>query len=296
MRTINKIVGAALCAAVTLSASAEDVKHRFITAAFNRGEAVVIGKDGVIEKQLKIGQHVQDVWMLENGNIMASYLQGVKEVSMDGTVVWEYKTPNKQIEIHTAQPLPNGNVLMLEGGTKRLFEVNRKGEIVKDFPIKTKQGNKHMQFRIARKTADGHYWLALFGDSKAVELDADGKKIREIVVNGGKNGIHGLVPLPHGGILVSTAYGQEIKEFDKDGELIWHLTKKDLKNAGVKKTGYAAGLQRLPNGNTVISIYHGEPALLEVTPDKKMVWSYHNPSLGNLVGMTILDAEGPALR
>ena len=284
-----------LCAGAFVSAE-EKVSHRIIAGCFQKGGFAIVAEDGTIEKEVKVGGQVQDTWKLENGNILTSHSTGAKEFSSNGQLVWEYKTPNKNIEIHSAQPLENGNVLLCEGGTKRLYEVNRAGEVVKDIALKTTAGNKHVQFRAARKTKAGTYWIALIGEAKAREIDADGKMLREFVVAEGKKSIHGLIPLPNGNILVSTAGQGEIKEFDKDGQIVWQLTKDDMKNAGIKKTGYTGGMQRLANGNTVVSVYHGEPQFYEVTPDKKMVWSYHNPALKNVVGITILDAAQPILK
>lgn len=70
--------------------------------------------------------------------------------------------------------------------------------------------------------------------------------------------------------LVSTGAQKGVKEFKKDGTIVWDVTDKDLKKAGVKKTGYIGGIQRLDNGNTVISIFKGEPQIIELTKDKKM--------------------------
>ena len=276
---------------ITLSASAQNVKHRFIAGCFNKGSFALISENGVVEKEVKVGRKIQDTWMLANGNVLASYNDGVKEMTLDGQVAWEYKTPNKGIEIHSAQPLDNGNILLCEGGTKRLFEVNRKGEVVVDIALETSATNKHVQFRAARKTAQGTYWVAFIGEAKAREIDADGKVLREIVVAKGNKSIHGLIPLPNGGILVSTAGESEVKEFDKAGKLVWHLSKSDMKKAGVKKTRYTGGIQRLANGNTVIAVYGGDPQIYEVTRDKKIVWSYHNPDLKNAAGVTILDEQ-----
>ena len=125
---------------------------------------------------------------------------------------------------------------------------------------------------------------------------ADGKKLREIVVAKGKKSIHGLAPLANGGILISTAGESEVKEFDKDGKLVWHLSKADMLAAGVIKVGYTGGVQRLANGNTAFAMYGGNPAFVEFTPEKKMVWSYHNQKLGNVAGLTLLDQPQPMVK
>jgi hypothetical protein len=80
--------------------------------------------------------HPQDVWMLPNGNILTTYYQGVREVTRNKKIVWEYKT-KKPNEIPSCQPLPDGNVLIGIVGECRLIEVNRRGAIVHEVRLTT---------------------------------------------------------------------------------------------------------------------------------------------------------------
>ena len=54
--------------------------------------------------------------MLPNGNVLFSHRSGAKEVTLHKEVVWEYKGP-EGVEIHAAQPLADGNVMIIECGT-----------------------------------------------------------------------------------------------------------------------------------------------------------------------------------
>jgi hypothetical protein len=60
--------------------------------------------------------------MLPGGNILFAHRNGVKEVTPGKEVVWEYSAP-ASAEVHSAQPLPDGEVLVVECGTKRIVEV-----------------------------------------------------------------------------------------------------------------------------------------------------------------------------
>ena len=51
---------------------------------------------------------VADMWLLENGNYLFSYVSGVKEITKDKKIVWEYKAPN--VENYTVQPIENNRV------------------------------------------------------------------------------------------------------------------------------------------------------------------------------------------
>jgi type 1 glutamine amidotransferase len=269
--------------ALSALTTAQAVEHRFISNGFGKQTVSIIAADGSIERQVNNLKCVQDSWLLDNGNLVASWLRGVKEFGPDNQVVWEYKAP-EGVELHSAQPLENGNVLACECGTKRLIEINRDGEIVKEIPLQT-EAHTHAQFRTARKTKQGTYWVAFLKEAKVQEMDGKGKVLREFASPGGA---HGLAPLPNNGVLVSGGYGGEVKEYDEDGKVVWHLSKADMTAAGVEQLGYAGGVVRLPNGNTVVALFNGIPQFFEVTPDKEMVWSYNNPELGKTASITIL--------
>lgn len=264
-----------------------EVTHRFMANCVSQGKARLVNPSGETEWEMKGLRTIQDSWLLENGNYLFSHKTGVKEVTPAKDVVWEYRSP-EGVELHSAQPIEDGKVLACECGTKRLIEIDRKGTIVKEIALQS-DNKLHTQFRTARKTARGTYWVAFIGQGKVKELDADGKMIRELKVANGHKHAHGIQELPNGNVLVSTADGGEVKEFDSNGALVWHLSKADMLAAGVVKVAYAAGIERLPNGNTLVSMYFGNPQFFEVTPDKKMVWSFHNPSFGNVAGFRLLD-------
>jgi hypothetical protein len=60
----------------------------------------------------------------------------------------------------------------------------------------------------------------------------------------------------------------------------------------------ACGVQRLPNGNTVINSYRtkgNEVKLTEVTPAKTIVWQYRDESTPGVHHFQILDTNGKPL-
>jgi hypothetical protein len=57
-------------------------------------------------------------------------------------------------------------------------------------------------------------------------------------------------------------------------------------------------VQRLPNGNTVITSYGArgdDVKLMEVTRDKKLVWAYRDGKPHGIHHFQILDTDGKAL-
>ena len=87
-----------------------------------------------------------------------------------------------------------------------------------------------------------------------------------------------------------------VVEFDKDGKVVWQLANADLPEPLLADP---CGAQRLPNGNTVITSYgaagKGRVKLLEVTPDKKLVWTYRDDKDHGIHTFQILTDEGKPL-
>jgi hypothetical protein len=255
--------------ALTVSALAAP---RFLCCDYNGGHVSIVAADGSIEWQVD-AKNPQDCWLLPNGNILFAYLNGAKEMTRDKQVVWEYKAPEK-IECHAAQPLPNGNVLVTEVGTSRIIEVDREGKIAKEIKLTTTEQKPHNQFRGTRKLANGHYLVCFKGEGKVVELDGDGKVLREVKVPGDP---HEVVQLPNKNLLITCGDGHKVEEVDPQDKVVWELNENDLPGNPLR---LMAGCQRLPSGNTLFCVYlgHGhigeQPMVLEVTPDKKVVWEF----------------------
>ena len=69
-------------------------------------------------------------------------------------------------------------------------------------------------------------------------------------------------------------------EVNAKGKIVWSVDNDDI---GEKLIDDACGVQRLPNGNTVITSYHAKGdrvKLLEITRDKKVVWRYSGMKAG----------------
>ena len=246
---------------------------RFLCCDYGGGKVCIVAADGSIEWQVE-AKNPQDCWLLPNGNILFAYVGGAKEMTKDKQVVWEYKAPEK-VECHAAQPLPNGNVLVVECGTSRILEVDRKGEIAKEIKLTTAPEIKlHNQFRGTRKTAEGHYLVCFKGEGKIVELDGDGKVLREVKVPGDP---HEVVRLKNNNWLITCGDGHKVVEVDPSDKVVWELNENDLPGNPLR---LMAGCQRLPSGNTLFCVYlgHGhigeQPMVIEVTPDKKVVWEF----------------------
>ena len=233
--------------------------------------------------------HPQDVWMLPNGNILTTYYQGVREVTRDKQVVWEFKTeaPN---EIPNCQPLPDGNVLIGIVGECRLIEVNRQGKIVREVKLSTTEKTPHAQFRMCRKTPEGTYLVPFTSEGAVREYDAQGHVLREFPR--APSPVAAL-RLPNGNTLISA--GGAVTEYDRANNVVWRVDDTWLPNI---QFGILAGIQRLPNGNTIVCNWNTHDTddragahIFEVTPDKRVVWQTCGKLIGQVAQCQILTPD-----
>jgi hypothetical protein len=236
----------------------------------------------------------QDVWRLPNGNVLFSHLRGVRQITLDKKVVWEYATspPN---EVQSCQPLPDGAVLIAECGTCRLIEVDRRGQIRKQIKVATSQ-QVHGQMRVCRKTPGGSYLVALMGDRIVREYGGDGKVLRTIPTPGN---VYAAVRLVGGNTLIACGDGHRLIEVDPQGKVVWNLGENDLPGNPLR---FVAGVQRLPNGDTLVCNWGGhghvgqQPQIFEVTRDKKVVWQVFDKRLGTISSVQAIDVPGDVTR
>ena len=267
-------------------------KYNFVCADFSKGEVCVVDQQGKIKRTFKT-QNPNDVWALPNGEVLFAWSKGVKIYDKTGKLVFDWKSSEQRDEIHTCQPLADGNILIAQNGPSRLIEVDRTGKIVKEIPVKTKNDNLHMRFRMCRKLINGNYLCMVSGDNEIREIDPTGKTVRVIrdVPGVPMDKAHAVTRLANGNTLFSTGAGAMAVEVDKNDKVVWKVGRSDLPEI---KMGFMTGLNRLPNGNTVICFYQGSHHLIEVTPDKKLVWKWRLPTQQTIVSVQILDQEGDA--
>jgi outer membrane protein assembly factor BamB len=266
--------------------SATGITHSFLAHSPVQGKVYKIAANGDVAGVYTVGPKGEDSWLLPDGHLLASFSGGVREIDpATGATTWEYKA-GPGVEVHSCQPLGEGKVLICECGSKRLFEINRDLTVAHEIHLESTQP-AHKQFRLARKTAAGTYLVAYGSDAVVRELDYDGKILKTFVLPPRKNaGANGGFRLANGNTLVTGGYGAEAYEFDGDGKIVWTLGQADLP-AGFN-LHYLGTAQRLANGDTVLSNFQGEPEVFEVTKEKKVVWQYHNETIGPVSAVMVL--------
>lgn len=227
----------------------------------------------------------RDGYVLKNGNILICWGDEVREYNKKKEVIFTYTRAEKSMELGTAVRLKNGNTMITESGkSPRIIEVNKKGVVVKSIPLQPDTDNVHMQTRMARKLKNGNYLAPHLLAFAVKEYTPNGDVIKTFKTDadalGGRaaeNWPFTAIRLKNGNTVVTLTHGNKVVELDTEGKVVWKLTNADLEGNPLADP---CGAQRLPNGNTVITSYGAKGGLkiIEVNPNKEMLWSYsgHN--------------------
>ena len=129
-------------------------------ADYSQGKIFLVSAQGKVEWEYP-APNCNDLWVLPNGNLLFVTGHGVKEVTREKKVVFDYRSKS---EIYACQRLPNGNTFIGECNAGRLLEVDPSGKIVKQIRLlpEGKDGG-HLYMRNARRLPNGHYLVAHYG-------------------------------------------------------------------------------------------------------------------------------------
>ncbi len=243
-----------------------------------------------------------DIHQLSNGNVLYACKTGAAEVTQDRKIVWSYECPTGT-ECHSAQPIGLDKVFLCQNGTPaKVMLVNKKnGKVEMEHEVPTARPTDpksvHGQFRNVRMTKAGTYLMAHLNMGKVIEYDKNWKVIWQ--VDAPSTWL--AVRLKNGNTLISGNQHGYVREVNPEGEVVWEINKDDFPGFPLYTV---QGLNRLANGNTVISNWGGSirkedwdkvVQVLEITPDKKLVWALHqwkDPDLGPSSNIQLLDEKG----
>ncbi len=241
------------------------------------------------------GWEYDDAWMLSNGNVLFSRMQYVAEITPDKRVVWRYDAP-EGTEIHTCQPIGKDKVLFIENGLPpKLIVMNirtNKIEVQHELsaPSLTDKKTVHAQFRRVRYTAQGTYLVPFLEMGKVIEYDKHFNPVWSYEIRSP----WAAVRLKNGNTLITDEHDVETREVNSKGETVWEVKPDEL--PAEYRYENAQSATRLANGNTIICSRGGKshgPQLVEVTPEKKVVWVLQDwADLGPATAVQILDEPG----
>jgi hypothetical protein len=195
--------------------------------------------------------------------VSASYGKNVVAICDEkGQPIWQYKSKGGRkghSGHHDVHMLPNGNILFHDSWT-HILEITLDNKIVWEYDS-AKQNNKGgVDVHAFARLANGDTMIVESGVGRIIHVDKDGKLVKEIPLKKGAQNTRWARMTKSGGYVVaSEQYG--IIEYDAKGKILWDYPIE----------GRVYGARKLKNGNTFICA-GGSKRILEVTPDKKVVW------------------------
>ena len=223
--------------------------RRVLAADYSKKRIAILDDAGKVHWEHKI-DNIHDLHMLPSGNILfQTSMTRLLEVDpkKDNKVVWEYDAgkmngnEGKRVEVHAFQRLADGTTMIAESGIGRIIEVDAKGNIVRQVKMKVAKPDPHRDTRLVRKLESGNYLVCHEGDGA-------------------------------------------VREYSPKGDVVWEypvpmFDKRPRGGHGAEAFGNAVfSAVRLANGNTLIGTGNGH-SVLEVTPEKKIVWQVHQDDL-----------------
>ena len=236
------------------------------------------------------GGEFDDVWMLSNGNILYSRLQYVAEITPKKEVVWRYDAPTNT-EIHCCQPIGLDKVLfILNGLPPKLIVMNIKtSREVNTICLPRPDNGPSTRSSGGSATPRRAPTSSLPGMGKVVSRQ---KFQRSLELR--DQSPWAAIRLKNGNTLITDEKDKLTREVNAKGETVWELKPDDLPES--YRYLNTQTCTRLANGNTIICSRGGNgkgPQLVEVSPDKKVVWVLQDWSnLGPATAVQILDDPG----
>lgn len=265
--------------------------HDFFYAGENKVHDMYLVKKGEIVWSYHNHEskgEISDAVLLSNGSVLFAHQFGITLLGADKKVIWKLDAP-EGTEIHTAQPIGKERIVYVMNSPKAKCVVLNivTGTTEREFPLEV--GNPksiHGHFRHARLTAAGTLLIAHMDAGKVSEYDEHGK----VVWTTPFPGPWAASRLPDGNTLITST--KLIREVNAKGETVWECGPADLPDHKIHGFQIAT---RLTNGNTLlnnwvnpwdgpIDIATAPAQALEITPEKRVVWTLRSWDAPNNLG------------
>ena len=298
MNTLRTLAVVLIALAASIASAEQTGPRRQVLAADyskGRGHLALVDADGKALWKHPI-RNIHDVHELDNGHILfqSDWTTLVELDPTSGKIVWQYDAKtngneNRPVEVHAFQRLPDGRTMIAESGPGRIIEVDRDGRIVHELKLQVAKPSPHRDTRNVRKLDSGNYLVAHEAEGAVREYDSRGKVVWEYIVplfgkepRGGHaaeafgNAVYSAVRLPNGNTLIGTGNGHSVLEVTPGKDIVWQVHQRDIPGVTL---AWVTQVGRLANGNTIIVNCHAgpdQPQMIEITPGKKVVWSFRD--------------------
>ncbi len=211
-------------------------------------------------------------------------------VKTDGSTEWDINWGG----IHDIHVLANGRILVQQGAANVVAIDPESKKVVWSYDSATLNGNagKKVEVHAFQPLDDGRLMIAESGPARIIEVDRDGKLLKELKLKVNHPHPHTDTRLARklksGNYLVCHEGDGCVREYDgKSSEVVWEFEvplfgKKPKGGHGPEAFGnkcFAA--VRLPNGHTLITTGNGH-SVIEVTSDRQIVWKIEQNDLPDI--------------
>lgn len=230
-----------------------------------------------------------DVQLLPDNHILFILPgKGIYEIDRNGNIVWSYVDSQAS---HDVDRLPNGNTLINRGNgdtkdSAQVIEVDPQGKIVWSWYAKSaydkppyssisREGWTHIN--AVTRLPNGNTWVDLRNFNITAEVNPAGAVVWQYDWSSIGQNPHEPELQPNGNILVNLhpQPNQIVEVNPKTSKVVWKLIIPGTPEFHPE----TRDADRLPNGNTLIN---NGVSLIEVAPDKEVVWKLNVNSLMDL--------------
>jgi hypothetical protein len=196
-------------------------------------------------------------------------------IGEDGSTLWQYADGSRDGFV-----LPDGNVLIAY--SDRVEEVTRDKKLVFSY----KRNPVNSEIGTVQRLYNGNTLVTeLGGRPRLLEVNPKGEVVLEVPLQPETDNAHMQTrmarQLRNGNFLVPHLLAFAVKEYSPEGKVV-RVLKTDLEELGGRKAeNWPFTAIRLDNGNTVVSLTHGNK-VAEFNPKGEVVWKVTNPDVGGL--------------
>jgi hypothetical protein len=248
--------------------------------------AIIDKHSGVIEWRhpLNEGEECNAIEVMPDGNILYTYMQGVRLINRKHEVLWDYKAGENE-EIHAATRLKNGNIVVgVCGQPARIIELKPDGVKDSEISFHSIVADPHRQFRKVFKSDSGLYYVPLFNRSIIMRLNTEGDYKGTVTII---RKPYDIVRHKNGNLIVSCHEAGSIMTINPNLKKVnnYHEVKQ-LKGAVLVNP---AQIRLFDNDNLMIansntlSADKSQPLMIEINSNFDVVWTLpHNSELKNI--------------
>ena len=196
-------------------------------------------------------------------------------IGEDGKAVWEFDGGSRDGFV-----LPNGNVLLAY--SDRVMEVTREKQVIFSY----QRSKENSEIGTTQRLYNGNTLVTELGARpRLLEVDPRGNIVLDVPLQPETENAHMQTrmarQLKNGNYLVPHLLAFAVKEYAPDGKVV-RVFKTDFEALGGRKAeNWPFTAIRLDNGNTVVSLTHGNK-VVELNPRGDVVWKVTNEDVKGL--------------